>query len=172
MDVNFGLLILRLVLGLIFLGHGSQKLLGWFGGAGWKGTIAGMGRMGMQPAWFWGTAAALSEFGGGLLVLLGFLTPLGSLGIMAAMLVAIVRVHWPKGFWNMKGGFEFPLMNLGAALTLALTGPGIYSLDAVLHIALPEPGVLLGGIILVILGVFVVEASRTQPASPAPGSRV
>lgn len=164
--IDTGIFILRLILGLIFIAHGSQKLLGWFGGAGLKETMAGMGRMGMRPSWFWGTMAAISEFGGGLLVLLGFLNPLGSLGIIAAMLVAIVKVHWNKGFWNTKGGFEFLLINLTAALALAITGPGQYSLDQVLNTTLPEPLSLLLGLVLVILSVIVLQASRTRTPAP------
>src|SRR5512140_2935239 len=144
--VNIGILILRLVLGLTFMGHGSQKLFGWFGGGGMAGTTGMMQKMGLRAPGLWALVAALSEFGGGLLLALGFLNPLGSLGIIAAMLVAITQVHWPKGFWNTKGGFEFPLINLTAALALALTGPGPYSLDAALRIGLPEPVILLFGL--------------------------
>jgi putative oxidoreductase len=166
--MNLGLLILRLALGLTFVGHGGQKLLGWFGGQGLKGTNTMMERLGLHPTWLWGLLAALTEFGGGVLLALGFLDPLGSLGIMAAMLVAITRVHWAKGFWNSKGGFEFPLLNLFAAFALALTGPGAYSLDAFLKITLPEPAVLVIGLVLVILGFFVEQMIQShKPAQPA-----
>ncbi len=164
---DIALLILRFVLGLTFLGHGSQKLFGWFGGAGLKGTIAMMGQLGMRPSWLWGGMAALTEFGGGLLVLLGFLSPVGSLGIISSMLVAIVYVHWKNGFWNMKGGLEYPLIIMTAALAIAITGMGKYSLDAFLGIALPEPLALLVGLVLVILGVIGVQVGRTP--APAPG---
>jgi putative oxidoreductase len=164
---GIGLLILRLVLGLTFIGHGSQKLLGWFGGGGLKGTTAMMERMGLHTPRFWAFMAAITEFGGGLLTLLGFLDPLGSLGIIAAMLVAILQVHWAKGFWNSKGGFEFPLINLTTALALALLGPGLYSLDAILGTSLPEPGALVIGLVLVILGVIAEQASRSHQAVQA-----
>ena len=171
--LNLGLLILRLVLGLTFMGHGSQKLFGWFGGGGLAGTTGMMKKMGLRAPEFWALLAGLSEFGGGLLLALGFLTPLGSLGIIAAMLVAISQVHWPKGFWNTKGGFEFPLINLTAALALALTGPGLYSLDAVLGTSLPEPVILLVGLALVILSVLFEQSSLAHlpPAIPQTGKR-
>lgn len=160
--VDVGLLILRVVLGLIFIGHGSQKLFGLFGGAGLNGTIKWIGSMGLRPAWFWGLVASLSEFGGGVLVLFGLLNPLGSLGIIAAMLVAIVQVHWPNGFWNTKGGIEFPLTNIAGALTLAFTGPGKYSLDSVLHVSLPEPITIIVGLVLVVVGLIVSQLTRSK----------
>jgi putative oxidoreductase len=160
--IDLGLLILRLVLGFTFMGHGSQKLFGWFGGGGLQGTFGMTNRMGMRPQWFWAVMAALSEFGGGLLTVLGLLTPLGSLGIIAAMLMAIVQVHWSKGFWNSKGGIEFPLINLTSALALGFTGPGRFSLDAALGLALPEPAAILIGLVLVILGVVVAIGTRER----------
>ncbi len=158
--LDLGLLILRIVLGFVFMAHGSQKLFGWFGGGGLKGTSGMMTHMGLRPAPFWATLAALGEFFGGLLLLLGFLNPIGSLGIIAVMAMAIVQVHWAKGFWNMKGGLEFPLVNLTAALALALTGPGNFSLDSALGFSLPEPISLVVGLILVALAVIVTEAIR------------
>jgi len=150
------------VLGLIFIGHGSQKLFGLFGGAGLKGTIQWIGSMGFRPAWFWGLLASLSEFGGGLLLALGLLSPLGSLGIIAAMLVAIIQVHLPHGFWNTKGGVEFPLTNIAAALGLAFTGPGKFSIDTLTGLSLPEPIILSIGLVLVIIGVVVSQVTRSR----------
>jgi putative oxidoreductase len=168
MSINIGILLIRLVLGLTFTAHGSQKLFGAFGGGGLNGTTAMMEKMGAFPAAFWALLAALSEFGGGLLFALGLFTPLGSLGIMASMLVAISRVHWAKGFWNTKGGIEFPLINLTAALAVAITGPGIYSLDAALHTGLPEPNALLIGLALVLLGaVLATSVDLSRPIHTA-----
>ena len=162
---DLGLLFLRLVVGLILAGHGAQKLFGLFGGHGHSGTREMMRGMGMSPAGFWAWMAGLSEFGGGLLLALGLLSPLGSLGIIAAMQMAIIQVHWPKGLWNTQGGFELPLTNLVVALALALTGPGMYSLDYLLHIALPEPLSLLVGLLLVVLGVLAAFAGQRRKAA-------
>ena len=168
MLLDVGLLILRLVLGLLFVGHGAQKLFGWFGGGGLAKTEGWLGSMGMRPARFWAWMAALSEFGGGLMLALGLLSPLGSLGIIAAMVVAIAKAHLPKGLWNSNGGYEFPLLNLTAALALGLAEPGAYSLDGVLGISLPEPTVLVGGLGMVLLGVIASELTRnSKPAHAA-----
>jgi putative oxidoreductase len=164
---DWGLLILRVIVGLLVAGHGAQKLFGWFGGPGMQGTTGWLASMGMRPAGFWAFMAGLSEFGGGLLLALGLLNPLGSLGIIAAMLVAIVKVHWSKGVWNSAGGYEFPLTNLAAALALALTGPGAYSLDHALNIALPQPLTLLAGLGLVFLGLAAALLTPAPEETPA-----
>jgi len=122
----------------------------------------------MRPARPLAWIAAVSEFGGGLLLALGLLSPLGSLAIIGAMLVAIATVHLSKGFWVTKGGFEFNLTLIGASAALAITGPGAYSLDSALRIHLPEPVTLLIGTILVIASVTVTLASRTPQVESKP----
>src|SRR5713226_1006773 len=150
-----GLLILRLVVGLIMVGHGGQKLFGWWGGPGMNGWTQMIQKLRIRPAQPWAWIAALAEFGGGILLALGFLSPLGNLAIAGSMLVAIATVHLPRGFWITKGGYEFNLALLAAVAALALTGPGAYSLDAALRIQVPEPLTLLVGTILLIVGVAV-----------------
>ena len=135
---DLGKLVLRLTVGTLMAGHGAQKLFGWFGGPGLKGTHGMMESLGMRPGRVWGTMAALTEFNGGVLTALGFLNPLGPLNIGASMTVAIRRVHWNKPIWNMQGGAEFPLTNLAVALSLTLMGPGRYSLDRLFGIRLPR----------------------------------
>ena len=166
-----GLLILRLVLGLTVAAHGAQKLFGWWGGTGMTGWTAAMTRMRIRPAVPWAWMSALAEFVGGILVVLGLLNPLGSFALAGSMLVAIALVHWPKGFWTNKGGYEFNLLIVAAAATVAIAGPGAYSLDSALGIHLPEPVILIVGTLATIAGVGVAvgtrapaEATKPQPA--------
>src|SRR5712691_1505816 len=160
MYVALGLLILRLVVGLTLAAHGAQKLFGWWGGAGMNGWTKAVEKLRIRPAQPWAWVAALSEFGGGLLLALGLLSPLGSLAITGAMLVAIATVHLSRGFWTTKGGFEFNLSLIAAAVALALAGPGAYSLDSAFGIRLPEPLTLIVGTAALIAGVAVTLGTR------------
>ncbi len=169
--MDIALLILRLVIGVLIAGHGAQKLFGWFGGHGLKGTAGWLGSAGFQPAGGWAVLAGLSEFGGGVLFALGLFSPLGTLGISAAMLIAITKVHWPK-VWAAEGGYEHPLINLAVAAAVGIAGPGAYSLDAWFGTALPGP-LALAATGLMILGVItahVVTASRPAEGSKTPSS--
>ncbi|HUZ87186.1 MAG TPA: DoxX family protein [Candidatus Baltobacterales bacterium] len=166
-----GLLVLRIVIGLIVAAHGAQKVLGWWGGPGMAGWTAAMTRMRIRPAAPWAWLSALSELLGGLGLALGLLTPLPSFGIVAAMLVAIVLVHWPNGFWNGKRGYEFNLSLLAPAIAIALTGPGAYSLDSALGINLPEPLTFVVVALATLGGVGVAVGTRSKPvAEVKPGA--
>jgi putative oxidoreductase len=163
MGYDVALLILRLVVGLLMAGHGAQKLFGWFGGGGLAATAGWLRQARLRPAAFWALMAGLSEFGGGLLFTLGLLSPLGELGIIAAMIMAIVKGHWGKGIWATKGGIELPLTYLIVALALAFTGPGAFSFDALLGIALPQPLTFLAGLAAVIVGVAAALLGQARP---------
>jgi putative oxidoreductase len=126
--MSYGLLLLRVVVGATMFGHGAQKLFGWFGGHGPKGTGGFFGQLGFRAPVLMAIAAGLSE-SSGLLLAAGFVTPLASLAIAVVMFNAIWTVHWLKGFWNGNGGLEFPLTLATVAVALAAIGPGRFSID-------------------------------------------
>ena len=127
--MDAGLLILRLVAGIVMAAHGAQKLFGWFGGYGLNGTGQFFEGLGFRPGRVFAFAAGASETVGGLLVALGFLHPIGAALIVSVMLVATATVHWGHGLFASSNGIEVPLLYGTAAAALALTGPGSYSLD-------------------------------------------
>jgi putative oxidoreductase len=129
--MDLGLLIARMVFGLLLAAHGCQKLFGWFGGGGVRGTAPFFESLGFHQARFFVVAAGLGECGGGLLLAIGLLQPLAAAPIVSVMFVAIATVHWGKGLLA-PSGIEHPLLYLAAAVALALTGPGALSLDAAL----------------------------------------
>ena len=124
----YGLLLLRVVAGGTIWAHGAQKLFGWFGGHGVRGTAGFFENVGFRPPLVLAALAGLGE-SGGLLFAAGFLTPLAALGMVIVMLNAIIVVHWSKGFFNGNGGFEFPLSLATIAVAVAATGPGRFSID-------------------------------------------
>lgn len=133
MMMHIGLLIIRLVVGLTFVGHGAQKLFGWFGGYGLKGTGGWLESIGLKPGTTMALLAGLAEFVGGLLFALGLFTPFAAFLIAATMIVAIAKVHAPNGFWVTQNGFEYNLVLIAVVVGIALIGAGDYSLDAILR---------------------------------------
>ncbi|XEC94418.1 DoxX family protein [Paenibacillus tarimensis] len=128
MSIALGLLIIRLVLGLTFIGHGVQKLFGWFGGYGLKGTGGWLESIGVKP----GVAAAfvigLFEVIGGALFVLGLWLPVAAALIIVLMIGAIVTVHGKNGFWVTSNGIEYNVILMAISLALALIGPGEFSI--------------------------------------------
>ena len=135
---NLALLTLRVVTGGLLAGHGAQKLFGSFRGPGMEGTSGMMESMGMKPGKPWAALAGLSEFGGGSLTALGFLNPLGPLGIIGAMLIAAGKVHGVNPIWAQEGGGELPVTNTAVAAALIMAGPGKYSLDEAFGVKVPR----------------------------------
>ena len=127
--VNLGLFVLRVVVGGLFIGHGTQKLFGWFGGHGLDGTGGFMSSLGYRPGKRHALMAGLAEAGAGVLLILGFLTPLAAMAIIGVMINAMVAVHAPKGVWNQNGGIELPLVYATVAAMYAFAGPGSWSID-------------------------------------------
>ncbi len=165
---DIGLLVLRLVLGLVVAAHGSQKMLGWFGGNGLPGHAAFMQMMGIRPSGLFAAINAMGEFFGGLGIAAGLLTPLAAAGPIGSMSVAVISVHWRKGFWNHGGGFEYPFVLAAVSFVIGLIGPGRYSLDAALGIRFPEPWTY---IIVLAATALVVIYTVTRRVPPAPQSQ-
>jgi len=125
-----GRLLLRMVLGGLFLGHAAQKLLGWFGGQGPDQAAQGFEKMGLRPGKRNVVAAGLTESAGGALLAAGYETPLAAAMLIGTMLTAIKHAGWRNGLWNTNGGYEYNLVLAAAALALADSGPGKLSVDA------------------------------------------
>lgn len=130
MSVAIGLLIIRLVVGLTLAAHGAQKLFGWFGGYGPKGTGGFFESIGFKPGVPLAILVGLAEFGGGLMFAAGFLTWLAAAFIVIVMLGAMLKVHAKNGFWVTSNGIEFNLILIVIVVGVALIGAGDYSLDA------------------------------------------
>ena len=129
-----GRFLMRVLVGGLFVGHGTQKLFGWFGGNGFEETAGGFESMGMRPGKRHAAAAGAAEAGGGLLLALGLATPLAAASVIGVMLTAIRKVHLPNGIWVTEGGFEYNAVLVAAATYLAESGPGPASLDRALGI--------------------------------------
>ena len=124
----YGLLLLRVVVGGTLFAHGAQKLFGWFGGYGPKGTGGFFGQLGFRAPVLMAVFAGSAE-SAGLLFAAGFVTPLAALAITVVMFNAIITVHWTKGFFAGNGGYEFPLTIATVAVAIAAIGPGRFSID-------------------------------------------
>lgn len=125
-----GRLLLRATVGGFFIGHGTQKLFGWFGGNGPEATGQFFEGLGLRPGHLHARAAGVAEAGGGAGLLLGLQTQLASSALIATMLTAINRVHLKNGPWTTNGGYEYNAVLIAVATALAELGPGPISLDA------------------------------------------
>jgi putative oxidoreductase len=135
--LSTGLLIARLVLGLTMTAHGAQKLFGWFGGYGLAGTAGFFEQLGFRPGRLFVAVAALTEITSGLLVTLGLFGSAGPALMLSLLIVAAVSVHWQNGFFVASNGIEHAVVFAAGAVALALTGPGLFSLDALLGLEWP-----------------------------------
>jgi putative oxidoreductase len=127
--MEIGLLIVRVVVGGLLVGHGSQKLFGWFGGYGLKGTGGYMESFGLRPGPLFALTAGAAELAGGLLFGTGLLTPLAAAMVASTMLVAARTDHAGKGLWIFNGGAEYVLTNAAVVIGFAFAGAGDWSLD-------------------------------------------
>jgi putative oxidoreductase len=173
--MDLALLVLRVVIGLLFVGHGSQKLFGMFGGGGLRATADQFDAISLRPGHMHARAAGGAEVLGGSLLALGLVTPVGSALVTAVMVAAIVSVHLPNGLWNHKGGYEYNLVMIAAAFALAGVGPGDWSLDNALGIdwsstvwALAALGAGLIGGLGAVIGGRTIPARDDRDAHPHP----
>ena len=161
--MDAGLMVIRLGFGLVMAAHGAQKLFGWFGGYGLTAVAGMFESLGFRPGRFFAPAAAVSEFVGGLLIATGFLGPIGPALVLAVMIVAAVSVHWANGLFAAANGIEVPLLYATAAAGLALTGPGAFSLDAIVGFTpLFTPAIQWAALVIGIVGGAVNLAARRR----------
>jgi len=162
--LDIGILLVRLAVGITFAAHGAQKVLGWWDGPGFAKWSAGIARMGLRPPWFWAAISAGVEFAGGLLLVLGLLTPLASAFVAAQSVYIVVKVHLPRGFWSSKGGIEFPLQLLAGSLLVVAAGPGALALDGAVGLELNATTRIALLAIAVAGALVAIAIVRPQPA--------
>jgi putative oxidoreductase len=163
--VKLGLALLRWIVGGLFVGHGTQKLFGWFGGHGPDGTGQLFESLGLRPGRRHAVAAGATEAGGGALVALGLFTPVAAAGLTGTMFTAIRKVHGAKGPWVTDGGYEYNLVLIAAMLALADLGPGDWSLDHALGTEVKGPLVALLALAGGIGGATVMTTTGSAPES-------
>src|SRR4051794_31534970 len=168
--MNLALFILRLAVGGFFVGHGAQKLFGSFGGHGLAGTGQFFESLGIRPGRRHATAAGAAEFGGGVLLVFGLLTPFAAAAITAVMVVAILTVHGKNGPWSTDGGYEYNVVLAAAVFALAGVGAGAWSLDNAFGLDLSGTGWAVGELAVGILGGIgaLLAGGRGEPAGPPP----
>jgi putative oxidoreductase len=149
-------LVARLLVGGFFIGHGTQKLLGWFGGEGPEQTGAMFESLGLQPGERHARAAGLTETAGGAALVLGLATPAAAAALIAVMVTAIRKVHADKGPWITQGGYEYNAVLVAVLLALAEEGPGPVSLDGALGIDRSGPEWAAAALAAGVAGSFVV----------------
>ena len=160
--MDLALLVLRLVVGLLFVGHGAQKLFGAFGGGGLDGTAGMFDSIGLRPGWLHARAAGTAEFAGGALIALGLFTPFAAAVLIAVMTAAVITVHAPNGIWNTNQGYEFNLLIAAAVFAMAGVGAGAWSLDNAFGFDLNGTGWAIGAVVVgVIGGIGTVLSGRT-----------
>jgi putative oxidoreductase len=167
--MKLGRLLLRVTIGALFVGHGTQKLFGWFGGHGLDATANMFDSIGMRPGNRNAIAAGVAEAGGGAGIVLGLATPLSAATLTSVMLTAINRVHLKNGPWITNGGYEYNVVLIAAVLALAEVGPGELSLDHALGQERIGPGWAVLALALGVAGAVGAHiAAESTPAPPAP----
>jgi putative oxidoreductase len=167
--MRLGMLVLRTVVGVLFMGHGLQKLRGWFGGHGIEGTGQFFESLGLRPGRRHATAAGAAETAAGTLMTLGFLTPAAQALVTGTMAIAIDKVHFRNGPWSSEGGYEYNLVLIASALAVTSAGPGALSLDEALGIEMKGAGWALAGLGAGLAGAAALNAvAARQAREPTP----
>jgi putative oxidoreductase len=164
MGLDVGLLVIRLLVGGLLVGHGLQKLTGRLRGDGLEGTAGFFAQLGYPSPRATAAAAGLTEVGVGALFAVGFALPLAAAGLIGVMLNAAIAVHAANGLWVQHGGYEYPLVLGGLGLALALSGPGRYALTA--GVGVEVAGLAAGGVAALagVGGGLAALALRRRPA--------
>jgi putative oxidoreductase len=175
--MRIGPLAARAVIGGLFIGHGTQKLFGWFGGPGLKGTEQMMGALDMRPTKANALAAGISETAGGALLIAGAATPLAASSLIGTMITAIRKVHQQNGVWAAEGGWEYNAVLVASLVSLIDSGPGEISVDAAVGRDQWGPGWAIAGLALgAAASSAAIELGKTSPsekdATPSPASEV
>ena len=166
--MKIGRLLVRLVVGGLFIGHGTQKLFGWFDGPGPDGTEQMMYKIDMHPARRQAFAAGLTETAGGALLTAGLATPLAAASLIGVMLTAIRKVHAENGVWSTRGGYEYNLVLIAALLGLVDGGPGDLSADRAFGIHDTGPAWALAALgVGAAASALVIELGRTPALQDA-----
>jgi putative oxidoreductase len=163
-----GLLILRTVVGVILICHGTQKLLGWFGGHGTRNTGAFFELLGYRPGLLFAVIAGLSEAGGGAMLTLGFLTPLAGAAVIGVMLNAASSLR-SNGPWAINGGWEYTVVLAAVGASVALTGPGEASVDHALGLDWSTASSV-GGVALGLVTAALTTLLLRRPTPTPPGA--
>lgn len=167
------LLVLRIVAGLLFAGHGAQKLFGWFGGHGLEGTAGFFEQIGLKPGALHARAAGFNEFAGGLLLALGFLAPLAAALIIATMVAAVITVHGKNGPWVTENGYELNVLYGLIAFGIAGIGAGSASLDSAFGLDLNGIGWAIAALVAGLaggVGAVLVGRAGSGPSEDAHAS--
>jgi putative oxidoreductase len=166
--MSIGRTALRAVVGPLFVGHGTQKLFGWFGGHGPEGTGGFFESLGLRPGKRHAMTAGAAEALGGALVTLGLLTPVGATLVSATMITAIRKVHGRKGPWVTEGGFEYNAVLVAAMTLLVENGPGRPSVDDALFPRLKGPALAVLSLGAATAGSYLATERFGEPAPPVP----
>jgi putative oxidoreductase len=150
--MDLALLVLRVTVGLLFAGHGAQKLFGAFGGGGLDGTAGMFDNIGLRPGWLHARAAGTIEFAGGLLLALGLFTPFAGAALVAVMTAAVITVHARNGIWNTEKGYEYNLVLAAVMFALAGIGAGNWSLDNAFGFDLHGVAWAIGALVVGLIG--------------------